>query len=176
MNVTQLIAAVNSLGDDQIDDNTIMSWLNDAIAEINKEADCQLPFFTSVSDTPIINETWQRLLLIPFAVGRMKQQDSSKFEYDDHYMKFQDNLSTFVMQYEIPLQYRNLVTGSIFSLPNGSRYKVASYETLGTIATANSTTVQAILDANPNGEVQYQGNGYNSSIYNEPTFPFMGGW
>lgn len=176
MLVSQIIAAVNSLGDDQLDDNTVMSWLNDAIAEINKECECELPFFTAVTETPVIPETWQRMLLIPYGVARMKQQDSSKFEYDDSYAQFFNNLGGFSAQYEVPKQYKYLVVGSEINLPNGDYATIEYGDTLEKIATQFTTTVQAILDANTNEEIKYQGNGYESNVYSKPMYPHMGGW
>lgn len=107
MNVNQMAALVNTLSDEQETNDTILGYLNDAIAAINVRLKASLPFLNGSNDEPVFSETWQRTLLIPFAVGRIKQQDSSQFEYTDAYAEFQNNLAEFAIQFEVPDIYKN---------------------------------------------------------------------
>lgn len=52
-------------------------------------------------------EKWQRVLFIPFTVGRVKQVDSSQFEYSDSFKEFIANLETFRVKFEVPDEYKD---------------------------------------------------------------------
>lgn len=109
MTILELVNEINSLSDENEEIADVISWINDAIAYINVELGAKFPYF-SVSDTeqePPFPEHWQRLLLIPFAVGRTKQKDSSQFEYSDAYSEFFENLMKMKSQYEVPEEYRD---------------------------------------------------------------------
>lgn len=109
MNIIDLVNEVNSLSDENEEVIDVVSWINDAIAYINVELGAKFPYF-SVSDTeaePPFPETWQRLLLIPFCVGRTKQKDSSQFEYTDAYGEFFENLLKMKSQYTVPDEYKD---------------------------------------------------------------------
>jgi hypothetical protein len=103
MLTTQLIQSVNTLSDEQEATANVLEYLNDAMARINIRLKASLPYLTLDSgNEPIFPEKWQRALLIPFAVGRIKQQDSSQFEYSDSYTEFERNLADMAVQYEVP--------------------------------------------------------------------------
>lgn len=107
MNVNQMVTLVNNLSDEQESNDVILEYLNDAIATINIKLKANLPFLQNSNDVPVFNETWQRTLLVPFAVGRIKQQDSSQFEYTDAYSEFQNNLIEFALQFNVPDIYKD---------------------------------------------------------------------
>lgn len=110
MTLDELVEAVNRLSDEDEDLEVITGYLNDAIAEINVFCDANFPFF-NVNDTSRdyngFPEKWQRALLIPYAVGRVKQMDSSQFEYSDAYAQFYANLEQFRAKYPIPEEYQD---------------------------------------------------------------------
>ena len=119
MNLGQLITHVNTLSDEDFEPNIVTEFLNDAIAKINAECDANFPFFNildSGSDYAGFNETWQRLLLVPFAVGRSKQKESSQFEYTDAYNQFFADLLEFKSKYPIPEEYKNTNVSGVFDM------------------------------------------------------------
>ena len=118
MLTVQLIAAVNTLSDEQEPAANVLEYLNDAMARINIRLKANLPYLTLVEgDQPIFDEKWQRALLIPFGVGRIKQQDSSQFEYSDAYQEFEINLADMAVQYAIPEIYKDEAPYSSDSMP-----------------------------------------------------------
>lgn len=109
MLTSKLVERVNTLSDEQEPAANITEYMNDAIARINIRLKANLPYLTLDADNePIFPEKWQRVLLIPFAVGRIKQQDASQFEYSDAYGEFEANLEDMHMQYEVPEEYSDV--------------------------------------------------------------------
>jgi hypothetical protein len=110
MNVIQIIQQANLISDEEVSTSQAIGFVNDAIARINVKCKAEFPFF-NINNTNAeyegFPETWQRALLVPFTVGRIKQKDSSQFEYSDAYGEFQDNLVTFQSHYVIPEQYKS---------------------------------------------------------------------
>ena len=108
METVKLIELVNTLSDEQEPDANVLEYLNDAVARINIRLKANLPYLTlDPGDAPIFPEKWQRALLVPFGVGRIKQQDSSQFEYSDAYQEFEINLADMAVQYEVPSVYKD---------------------------------------------------------------------
>lgn len=115
MQLSQIIEEVNELADEQESPTVVTTFINDAIAKINIECESNFPSLSATSDDePAFPEKWQRTLLIPFAVGRIKQRDSSQFEYSDAYSQFFDNLAEFKMKYTIPDIYLDETSQSSF--------------------------------------------------------------
>ena len=134
MNASQLIDEINELSDELEPNNIVLGFINDAIAKINIECDADFPFIRIDElndDIDFIPEKWLRTLIIPFGVGRIKQRDSSQFEYTDAYTEFMENLEDFRNKVEIPEEYKDEST---------------------------------------------QGSSIESSIYNEPPYPWCRGW
>lgn len=109
MNIQEMIVEINNLIDDQLPDEFILPFINDAIAQINIEAGANYPFYTidDKHEEPPFPETWQRALILTFAAGRAKEQDSSQFEYRDFYDQFYRNITSFITNYDIPEEYKS---------------------------------------------------------------------
>lgn len=107
MTLEELIEAANSLADDLIPEDEVQEFVNDAIAAINVEVGANFPFLLENEDVPAFPEKWQRMLIIPFTKGRIKEKDSSQFEWEVAYEQFFANLESFKVQYEIPDDYKD---------------------------------------------------------------------
>jgi hypothetical protein len=111
MNVVEIIKQANAIAEEDIDTDKGIGFVNDAISRINVKCRANFPFIKSSdvgSEYVGFTETWQRALLVPFTVGRIKQADSSQFEYSDAYGEFTDNLIEFKSTYAIPSQYKDV--------------------------------------------------------------------
>lgn len=107
MLVSEAIVHINNLGDDQIESDVIISWINDALAEIGRVVKATFPEHTAATETLPLENKWCRALIIPFATARMKQQDSSQFEYRDLYSQFMTALDDFSTRYIVPDAYKD---------------------------------------------------------------------
>lgn len=112
MEYRTLVSHINLAADEDFEFAEVLAFVNDAIAKINIEIGANFPFIDIEFDQPIdeypldaISETWQRTLFVPYAVGRIKENDSSQFEYSDWYGQFDLNLSKFKTNYIIPEKY-----------------------------------------------------------------------
>ena len=107
MKPSELIKHVMLLTEEDLQDNEVIGFLNDGIAAINAECEAEFPFLSLEADEePAIPETWQRLLLVVYASARVKQMDSSQFEYSDLYAQFEHSLGKFKTTYKIPEEYK----------------------------------------------------------------------
>lgn len=113
MELLKLVAHVNLATDEDFELMQVIGFINDAIAKLNIDAGTLYPF---VDDTLQIDqyaqeeytdlpETWIRTLIVPYASGRIKENDSSQFEYLDWYGQYDANLVQFKANYNIPLVY-----------------------------------------------------------------------
>lgn len=109
MILSEFIASANDISDESESAQTVTRFLNDAIAKINAECKANYPFMSyTVLDQEIpLPETWVRVILLPFAAGRIKTKDSSQFEYTDLYSEFAEGLLNFKSSYTIPDQYQD---------------------------------------------------------------------
>lgn len=110
MNLYDLVKEANHIADEDEDLEIVTGFLNAAISKINVECNAVFPYLSV--DSPSSEyvgfpDKWQRALLIPFAVGRIKQRDSSQFEYSDAYSEFFANLQLFKSKYRIPDEYKD---------------------------------------------------------------------
>jgi hypothetical protein len=118
MNVSDLIKAVGVLSDETLPPVEVVGFLNDGMAKINTEVEANFPFLDINKDnSPVFPEKWQRLLLVVFAAARVKQKDSSQFEYEDLYEQFSTDLAEFKTKYTVPDEYKDTDTGSISVSP-----------------------------------------------------------
>lgn len=118
LTLTELAKEINTLADEQESVTMIQGFVNDAIAKINIRLKADFPFLKAPSESPVFPEKWQRTLLIPFGVGRVKQYDSSKFEYTDSYSEFLVNLEEMAASYIVPEEYKDL-SGQGYTDENG---------------------------------------------------------
>lgn len=111
MDYRTLFDSINFLSDEDKTDKELIIYTNDAIAKVNMLCSSQFPFIeldASMEDEyEGFDETWQRVLFIPFCVGRSKQAESSQFEYSDAYEEFNVGLNEFKFNYTIPSYYKN---------------------------------------------------------------------
>jgi hypothetical protein len=109
MNLGSLTNTCNTLAEESFSSAQVVEFVNDCVARINIEVGANFPFFSSTNseDYTGFPEKWQRSLFIPFVVGRMKQVDSSQFEYNDSYSEFTSSLATFKMKYTVPDEYKD---------------------------------------------------------------------
>lgn len=114
LTLEQIIKEANNLADDFLTNDEIKGFVNDAISAINIEVNANFPFLYELEDEPVFPEKWQRMLIIPFVKGRIKEKDSSQFEWEIGYEQFFANLAEFKMGYRIPEEYKdNDSTGHI---------------------------------------------------------------
>ncbi len=116
MKVNDLVEHVNALTDEDFDADMIVGFLNDGIAKINTACDSNFPYLdiTQNDVEPVFPEKWQRMLLCNFAAGRVKENDSSQFEYQDFYGQFDAALDDFKGKYIIPDEYKDSSVRSRF--------------------------------------------------------------
>lgn len=176
MELSKIIEQVNYLIDDSLPSEQITAWVNDALAEIGVVVNAVFPeadVTDSAKELPIPTK-YQRLLVIPYASAKAKQQDSSQFEYQDLYSQFENNLAEFQMSYVVPKKYKELQAEQEIIFSDATTYETVTGDTLYQIALDNATTVETLL-AN-NEEVKYLEDGLNSDIYENPTFVWGSGW
>lgn len=116
MDVLRLVARVNDLSDESDTTENIIEYLNDAISDINVRLKANFPYLdTDFSREPAFPEKWQRLLLIPFACGRVKQKDGSQFEYSDYFSQYEEKVTEMAASYDVPTMYKDDMNDSYSS-------------------------------------------------------------
>ena len=113
MELSRLVRHINLATDEEFELLDVIAFINDSIAKINSECGSNLPFVDDTLPERVLNleeytalpETWIRMLIVPFSAGRIKENDSSQFEYIDWYSQFDMNLREFKAIYEIPEEY-----------------------------------------------------------------------
>src|SRR5690554_4642269 len=115
MILSKIIEEANNLADDMLPNEEIIGFVNDAISAINIEVNAEFPFLYDLEDSPAFPEKWQRMLIIPFVKGRIKEKDSSQFEWEVAYEQFFVNLAEFKLKYAIPEEYKSDDTVSMIS-------------------------------------------------------------
>lgn len=116
MELSRLVAHINLNTDEDFEFMQVIGFINDAISAINKETSARFPFIDETDGEEILlqdeytalPETWIRQIIMPYAAGRIKANDSSQFEYTDWYAQFMSSIQTFIARYEIPEQYRDI--------------------------------------------------------------------
>lgn len=113
MEITRLVKKINLAADEDFELLDVIEFINDAIQKINVECGSKFPEIDTTlpenmyqfEEYTAIPDKWQNQLFIPFAVGRIKENDSSQFEYVDWYAQFDQNLKFFKERYPIPEEY-----------------------------------------------------------------------
>lgn len=116
MEVMKLINHINLATDEDFEILEVIQFINDGIARINVEVSANFPFIEDdlpnesmyqFEEYDAFSDSWQRQLLIPYAAGRIKENDSSQFEYTDWYNQFERNLKQFKEKFVIPERYKD---------------------------------------------------------------------
>lgn len=106
MRIDTLIDSINLDTDENFDDADVILFINDAIARINTECQANFPFISETDEEyTALPDKWIMMLFKPFASAKIKQNDSSQFEYQDFYSIFDNNLNRFKQFYSIPQEY-----------------------------------------------------------------------
>lgn len=114
MEILELVEQINLVTDEDFELKQVLRFCNDAIAKINITVSAQFPFIDvtlkdslyKTEEYTALPETWIRMLIVPYAAGRIKENDSSQFEYADWYSQFDINLGKFADDYEIPEEFQ----------------------------------------------------------------------
>lgn len=107
MKASEIGTHANTLTDESHDFQTLLGFINDGIADINIELNTVFPFCTSSDEEIAFPEDWQRKVLVPFVAAKIKQKDSSQFEYMDLYGQFQEGLLKMKAKYLVPEEYKS---------------------------------------------------------------------
>lgn len=160
MNVSELINEINDLSDDQIPENQVTAFINDALAHIGGEINATFPEVVSENDEPVIPVKWQKLLIVPFGKGRVKEKDSSQFEWESGYNQFYLNLDKFKVDYRPPKIYRDIKQGETITTENGD-YTSDSGDTIYLIAQEIGTDPNSLMALND--DVLFENDLYNKT-------------
>lgn len=114
MEILPLVAHINLVTDEDFDLKQVIGFCNDAISKINIEANALFPLIDETlkennyktEEYADIPDHWIRMLIVPYAAGRIKENDSSQFEYMDWYAQFDLNMKKFLDSYEIPEEFK----------------------------------------------------------------------
>lgn len=170
----EIIEHINVLADEQEPPQEVVGFINDAIAFIN--ADCQANFpYTRLNggnERLEFDEKWIRTLIIPFAVGRIKQKDSSQFEYTDSYAQIIAKLEDFKSQ-GIPLEHKELLAGQKVLIPPSESHPsrthiTVSGDTFYRIALAYEVPLQELILLNPMDSFEYLSSSIRTSLFDKP--------
>ena len=112
MNLSELIDLVYTLADEEGTPDTIAKWLNNGMSLINVELETNLPYFdlSTSSEDHVIPRKYLETVLVPFAVGRLKQTDASQFEFTEAYAQFREALGAMKTRYVVPEEYKDTDT------------------------------------------------------------------
>lgn len=114
MEVLPLVAHINLVTDEDFELKQVIAFCNDAISKINIECKAVFPLIDltlkeniyKTEEYTAFPDHWINMLIVPFAAGRIKENDSSQFEYQDWYGQFDMNLKKFKDDYDIPPEYQ----------------------------------------------------------------------
>lgn len=115
MEFPRLMTHINRVTDEDFELADMLGFINDAIQKINIEVSAIFPEIDETLPSKLYEQEeytafpdkWIRMLIVPFAAGRIKENDSSQFEYIDWYRQFDLNLERFKTDYKIPLEYQD---------------------------------------------------------------------
>jgi hypothetical protein len=169
LKLSDVINQINELSDEQEAPNVVTNFVNDAIAEINVTCQTGFPEMVLAEDkTFMFPDKWVRMLIIPYGVGRVKQKDSSQFEYMDAYGQFMARVEEFRTQGVIPREHKELPLDTEVTMPDNSTVTSESGDTLYTIS-VNFNVPLADLKAD-NTDIDYSGSGFKSDILETPPY------
>ena len=106
--VAEMTTHINLVTDESFSSAEIRSFINDAIGQLNIYSNANFPFLSDQDvDYTAIPEKWQRQLFVPYAAARIKQNDSSQFEYNDWYGQYSENIIEFRSKFIVPEEYQD---------------------------------------------------------------------
>lgn len=113
MEFPRLMNHINLVTDEDFELMPMLGFINDAIQKINIEVGAIFPEIDETLPVKLYEQEeytafpdkWIRMLIVPFAAGRIKENDSSQFEYIDWYRQFDLNLERFKKDYKIPEEF-----------------------------------------------------------------------
>lgn len=113
MEFPKLMTHINRVTDEDFELLDMIGFINDAIQKINVEAGTIFPVIDDTLPTKLyeqeeytaIPDKWISMLIVPFAAGRIKENDSSQFEYLDWYRQFDMSLERFKTDYRVPEEF-----------------------------------------------------------------------
>lgn len=107
MKPSEIAQHANHVTDENYAFSDLIGFVNDGIAEINTELNANFPYATTEDVDIVFPENWQRIVLVPYVGAKIKQKDSSQFEYMDLYNQFQQGLNTMKSKYTVPDEYKS---------------------------------------------------------------------
>lgn len=113
MKISDIFTTVNLGVDEDYDNSTLLEFANDCIGEINIECNSCFPFLAfateegkvTLEDEYPLPQKWIQTLFMPYLSARIKQMDSSQFEYNDYFEMFYQKLRLFKERYNIPDEF-----------------------------------------------------------------------
>lgn len=129
MKASEIANQANNLTDENHDFQTLLGFINAGLAEINIELNANFPFASSNDEEISFPVVWQHAVLVPYVGAKIKQKDSSQFEYMDLYGQFQKGLLNMKSKYTVPDAYKSTeivesfapdFTGNYYSWNGGS--------------------------------------------------------
>lgn len=106
--VQEMVAHINLVTDESFSQPQVVSFINDGISQVNVYAESVFPMITdSMVEYTAIPEHWQRQLFVSYAAARIKQNDSSQFEYSDWFSQFQANMVEFEAKFTVPDEFKD---------------------------------------------------------------------
>jgi hypothetical protein len=130
MTLTEMVVVANNYADEVFPATTGLGFANEAIARINASLGIKLPFISTISESyTALDETWVRLLIIPYITYSIKYNDGSLGEAQDVLIKFELGLRELKLSKSsaIPLEYKIKWLEANFSDYNLSNNKIEVY-------------------------------------------------
>jgi hypothetical protein len=169
LKLSDVINQINELSDEQEAPNVVTNFVNDAIAEINVTCQTGFPEMVLAEDKEFMfPNKWVRMLIIPYGVGRVKQKDSSQFEYMDAYSQFIARVEEFRTQGVIPVEHKELPLDTIVTMPDDTTVTSESGDTLYTISLDFGVVLADLKADNP--DIDYSGSGFKTDILETPPY------
>lgn len=103
-----------ALTGEDIEQEDFTNFFDDCTARINTETGIDIPLDVNADTYSFpLGMKWIRLLYVPFISGRVKQKESSAFEYQAYYMELENNLAKnetlLISEWEAYFNARGLV-------------------------------------------------------------------
>src|SRR5699024_437373 len=105
---------VDLLAGDELKVSDAVSFINDGVSAVNVGVGATFPLLEDAKDELVLPEEWQRMLIVPYAKGRIKEMQSEHpSTWEVAYNTFYDNLAIFKDTYVIPDEYKQHEYSSI---------------------------------------------------------------